>query len=1039
MRNFTERIVVCFFFVSLSILSSVSVFAQYFPARIYKDQQGLLSNRLSDIVQLPNKEIWFGSENGIATYDGLNWGTVPDSLTFIPKHGRVKIKPLADSGCYIIGMREDRYTLARKKGDKWEHIELPNGFLDNGPYFSYSIDSNSEYPGLILTFRNEIYIYTPSTTKWQTLVPQETKGDLNVRKAELVGDSLILATDRGLYSYEKQSGQFKAVVKDLRIENFLHDPASGRIYLLGEDWLGYYKEGSVSFLFENRKIGLDADYFSNLLLSANTLYYSLNSPLIGYDLQTGKQQMILAESFDKDYTCVDATIDHENNLWVVTMRGGFKIYNSRLYYYDKTQLLEDEVTAVLEASNGDLFLGSNSGFQILKASGEIIHYPFDASYFQPRVMDIVEYKGAIYMAANTLGIVKYENGRVDYQRIHTDQTRVIDLEVHDGKLHAANSDEVYTLEARGWKKKLVLKRNKDSFIRKIFLDGEHTYLLTVNGVYDLKRNSFIPAENIEVANVYTAIRYRDSLYFGTKAGLATVVDEELRLIDPKNTYNIYSLLVDQHDHLWIGTEYGIFNYSHSSQAHLSKANGLTGNEVNRNAFTQLKDGRILIGTDEGLSVLQGDHTFSYPIPETQLMGLTINGEPISDFELAHDQNNLRFYYRAISYFNEDIVNYRVRLEGFEENWQELPFATQRSVSYPNLKPGKYRFHAEARVANGPWGPVASSPLISITPAYYNTAWFKVLAIISLGGLFLLIFFLRNDTLNRRNKILTERVAEKTKALHSQNDQLLATINDLKTAQGQLIQSEKLASMGLLTAGIAHEMNNPLNYIRGGAECLKKNLMEINELHNHLATCHENDLEKAQKDYEYLIKESNQLIESILGGAEKSTNIVKSLSSFTADSQSFYSFVDLEQEVETALSLLSNQIGLHITINRMFSSIPKIECYPARINQLLVNILLNATQAIGKTGEITIRIYRRGDEHVGLEVSDNGEGASLDNPNQVFEPFFTTKDKNPGLGLTIARSIVQDHKGDVTFISKKGIGSKIKVKLPIYQTFHPELV
>ncbi len=137
-------------------------------------------------------------------------------------------------------------------------------------------------------------------------------------------------------------------------------------------------------------------------------------------------------------------------------------------------------------------------------------------------------------------------------------------------------------------------------------------------------------------------------------------------------------------------------------------------------------------------------------------------------------------------------------------------------------------------------------------------------------------------------------------------------------------------------------------------------------------------------------------------------------------------------------MLNNQVGFRITVNKMFGNIPPIECYPAKINQLLVNLLKNAVQAIEHEGEITIRYYRKDDKRIGLEISDDGVGIPQDLQEQVFEPFCTTKDTNPGRGLAIVKSIVQEHHGSIKLDSKPGKGTKVKIFLPVNQTAHPEL-
>ncbi len=289
--------------------------------------------------------------------------------------------------------------------------------------------------------------------------------------------------------------------------------------------------------------------------------------------------------------------------------------------------------------------------------------------------------------------------------------------------------------------------------------------------------------------------------------------------------------------------------------------------------------------------------------------------------------------------------------------------------------------------------------------------------------------IRNRQLKVRNEKLEDMVKEKTAEINKRNEELVKTIKDLKSAQGQVIQSEKLASMGHLTAGIAHELNNPLNYIRGGAECVIRNLQEMDEYIKMGKLTLPSDLKQSVS---YLLEESATLAESILTGSNKSTDIIKSLNSFTSDSQQYLSYNDLEKEVETGLTLLSNQIGFRITINRMFGSLPPVECYPAKINQLIVNLLLNSIQAIKDEGEITIRIFRKDMQYAILEINDNGVGIKPEDYGKIFEPFFTTKESNSGLGLTISEAIVQEHKGKIKVHSTVNEGTKVTVWLPFNQ-------
>lgn len=1028
---------------ALVLAMAFNVTGQKFPAKPYKDLEGLLSNKMYDVNLMSNHEIWFGTDDGISIYDGLNWTTLPDSIDFLPRYGRMMVKPLQSSGGYVIGILRDQYVLAFYDGKRWEQIPLPQNFLSNDPHFDYLMDNNTKDNGLVLSFRDQVYRYEPGAG-WRSLTLKDAQGSLKVHVAEMVGDSLVIGTNRGLYAYDLEKPEYRLVIPEVSVVNFCSDSERARIYLLGKDWLGHVEKEKLHYYFKDRPIGLDivSHGTSSVFANDQTVYYAYNSTLNAYDLASHTQQMILTETFDRTYWCEDAMIDHENNLWVVTARGGFKIYNRYVYNYDQTQLMEAEVSAIFEASDGSVYLGSNFGFQVLEPSGRITKYPFDESLFQPRVMDIIEFEGVIYLAANSAGVVSFHNGKMSYMDIPSDRKRAIDLEVHDGKLYLSNAYELYQLKNGKWMLIYQVEShdNINSFIRKIFFEGDHKFLLNVNGVFDFNQKKLLTSDSMRGSDVYDAIFYQGQVFVGTKGGLGTVVDDKIQLLNrQQQDPTVFCMMVDDENRFWVGTDKGIICLSDNPQIQLSKENGLAGNEINRNAFIQLKDGRIMVGTDEGLSVLSKGFDKTYPIPKTEIIGEFVNGEPFKGRPLMYDQNNLKFDFRGISFYNESLINYRVKLEGFESEWRSLSAAIQRSISYPNLEPGTYQFHVQSRVGSeGYWSPDISSSIITIKPSFYDTLLFRGLSILILTAIVMGLIHLRYRSLNKRNHLLKKMVAEKTATLNEQNHRLVKMISDLKATQSQLIQSEKLASMGVLTAGIAHEMNNPLNYILGGAACLKKNLEEMDALHHQIES-HQNPASKEKlNEFNFLFTESEQLITSIQNGAEKSADIVKSLQSFSNDAKDYYSFVDLKEEIETTLTLLRNQIGFRITIHKKYAETPKIECYPARINQLLVNVLLNATQAIMEKGEITIELKNRESTGIEIQISDTGEGIALKSCDNVFDPFFTTKEHHSGLGLTMVQTIVKDHHGEVRFQSESGVGTTITIQLPIYQTSHPEL-
>lgn len=1028
------------FFLGFSFLIGTRSSGQYYAASVYKEEPGMTSNRIYGMVQTPTGEMWFATQEGINVYDGLEWSAFPDSMRFLPYNGHVRITTGPDSSVYLLGVNNQNFDLKKHKNNQCIELDLPADLADlrTPKNFEIAIRSNK----LVITHGHTIYEYREG--KWTKDSVELKSGKAYIHKIRALGDSLWMATDQGLLLY--QDNRVMPILEGVDVFDFYLDQPTNTFYLLGVDWVGSLHQGEFRKIRSGEVIGLTGkNPLSFINKRAGRLFYSMNSPVYSHDFKSGKRQLILSNSYKKDYTCMQGFFDNEDNLWVATLRGVFKIANLDIYSYNKTQLTEDEVSAILEASNGDIFLGNNFGFNILKPDGQIELHQLSSDILQHRIMDIVEFEGVVYMAGHTAGIITYKDGKRSYELIEGNKSRALDLHIYKNKLYAASSSRVYERTATGWKQVAAtgtLEGVNQPIIRKIFWNDDHKYLLTPYGVYDCDRDKYYTSDQLDETNVYTAIRYQGEVLLGTTAGVAEIKGDAIvpsyNIPDPLKQ-PVYSFLVDREHRLWVGTERGIYHKSkYNPSIYINHDNGLIGNEVNRNAFVQLNDGRILIGTDEGLSIYTPNRERKLPQPLLQLSEITANDAPIQSRTLSARNSQLNFNFKGISFYDERMINYRTKLVGFDKAWQYLPYHTQRTASYTNLPPGEYRFLVQARVGDGEWSLPVHSGLITVRPEYYDTNWFRLLIVFGLMAIIFALVRFRSQHLKNRNLKLQERIGDKTKTLHEQNLELMEAISKLKNTQGQLIQSEKLASMGHLTAGIAHEMNNPLNYIRGGAECLKQNLAELNEITLKVQTAKNGEVDCLKKEYEYLMLESQQLIESILNGAEKSTHIVKSLSSFTADAQNFYSFVELENEVNTALTLLNNQIGFRITINKFFGNVPRLECYPAKINQMLVNLMLNAIQAIEDEGEITIRIYRKDIKHLALEIIDTGAGVDLEDDEKVFEPFFTTKDNNPGLGLTIVKSIVQDHNGQIRFLSKRKKGTKVIVILPLQQTFHPEL-
>lgn len=239
--------------------------------------------------------------------------------------------------------------------------------------------------------------------------------------------------------------------------------------------------------------------------------------------------------------------------------------------------------------------------------------------------------------------------------------------------------------------------------------------------------------------------------------------------------------------------------------------------------------------------------------------------------------------------------------------------------------------------------------------------------------------------------------------------------EIKRQTQELIQTEKMISLGLLVAGIAHEINNPLSYIKATTEILKEDCLDLKD----------NALKKGIKTNKF--KELEESIETISGGIERIATITTTLKRFAKPTEE-KNFEDINQGMKDTLVILHNKIKNRINIVTEYGDIPKVECNIGQINQVFLNVLLNASESM-ETGDIKIKTWNDSD-WVHITVEDMGVGIPQDKRNRIFDPFFTTKEQGTGLGLSVSYQIIKDHKGDIKIESEEGKGTKVNISLPI---------
>ncbi|RON18278.1 hybrid sensor histidine kinase/response regulator [Pseudomonas brassicacearum] len=294
--------------------------------------------------------------------------------------------------------------------------------------------------------------------------------------------------------------------------------------------------------------------------------------------------------------------------------------------------------------------------------------------------------------------------------------------------------------------------------------------------------------------------------------------------------------------------------------------------------------------------------------------------------------------------------------------------------------------------------------------------------------------------------LEQMVDQRTTQFKQASEALQREIDERKQLESQLVQSEKLASLGQLAAGVAHEINNPIGFISSNLGTLEGYFKQLQEMLDAYREAEEAigssellvrlrdlrdrvELEFLREDIPLLIKESKE-------GISRVGQIVKDLKDFSrVDSNQEWQWANLQQGIESTLNIVANELKYKADVVKDYQDLPDIECLPSQINQVIMNLIVNASQAIGPDrGTLTLRTGLE-NETVWIEVADTGAGIPPGSLQKIFDPFFTTKPvgQGTGLGLSLSYGIVKKHRGNISVVSEVGVGSTFRVELPIHQT------
>ncbi len=525
---------------------------------------------------------------------------------------------------------------------------------------------------------------------------------------------------------------------------------------------------------------------------------------------------------------------------------------------------------------------------------------------------------------------------------------------------------------------------------------------------------------------------------------------------------IYGILEDKEGNLWLSTNSGLVKAIPRSGSddltfiQYSTANWLSTDSYNIGAYAQGPEGTLYFGSFEGVTYFHPDDVKgNTAAPPVYITGLEIffrkvavsddGSTPLSEdvieteeIRLRHDQNVLKLEFAALNYLDPEENLYAFKMENLDNDWN---FAgNQREAQYMYIPPGEYVFRVRAANNDGVWNDEGRALRITIVPPFTRTAWFYLILVAGFTALILWIMNFRTRQLKAARNRLEKQVQKRTGELRETNTSLNRALEDLRRTQAQLIDSEKMASLGQLTAGVAHEINNPINFVSGNVQPLRRDIQDIlSILRQYDEIVRQHHLEGAFKsieafkedlDFDLVLSEIDKLLDGIGEGAARTAEIVKGLRNFSRMDEHELKPASINQGIDSTLLILHNKIKDRIEVIRDYGEFPDIMCHPGQLNQVFMNILNNAQEAIEGKGTITIRTRKAGDS-VRISIRDSGKGIPEEARKKIFDPFFTTKEvgKGTGLGLSISYGIIEKHNGTIEVKSEPGKGSEFIITLP----------
>jgi ligand-binding sensor domain-containing protein/signal transduction histidine kinase len=816
----------------------------------------------------------------------------------------------------------------------------------------------------------------------------------------------------------------------------------------GRVWVGTFGQGLIefdqgNFIAWDSEQGLAADLVGTLMVDeAGALWVGTYGAGM-QRLYDGVLETLASDTGRPNSHIQSVMVDQEGSLWFGTSGGVSRLTQGKFSTLSTAEGLSASfVRAVAEDRNGGMWVGTDGGGVNLVENGEVIRVLRQAEIHSDSVRSVwPAADGGIWIGAFGGGLTRI--GPQGNSRYYGADDGLSSLTIRalfedsGGSLWIGGEGSgLDRLDADGFQNFSIADGLPPTGVRAITeaADGSIWFGTYGNGLARYINGAFETIEAMPEGIVF-AIRFDidGSAWIGTDNGLANIdIDGSIKRYPgiPQLGFAMFQILIDDdHQNLWLCTNHGVLSVrredllSDKPDPHIDlhdSGDGLRSRQCNgasQPAGWHAADGSLWFPTADGVSWIHpGNIPSNEIVPPVRMVSIKIDDQnialPLAD-ELVlqpHDRH-LELGFAALTFIAPDQVTFRYRLLGLHDRWLET--SDRREAVYHNLPPGEFIFQVIAANADGIWNTVGSELPITKFPYYYQTHWFKVLVVA--GGLLVLTLAVR-----RRNLMQTRQRRRLEKMVTERTTDLEQTLGTLQTTQAQLVEAEKMAALGALVSGVAHELNTPV----GNGVTVASHLMDqCRDLAEHVDNDETRDRLEAQ----------SKGLAVILGNLERAGSVIKSFKEVAVSKeQSTRRTFFLSQVLNKAVLNYTPQVqNLGHTMEVHCPESLQLDSYPKAVFDLFSHLTANSlAHAFGKNpGSITIDVKDGGDQVV-IEYADNGPGFDDETRTRLFEPFFTRRrgGGHAGLGLHIVFNIVTRLLGgDIS--SPPGNGARFFVRLP----------